>query len=248
MLTLHEQTSESYCNAIEPVTMADRRTRSTREPGSHATSISALFEAIGHSHVYDKNDVIVWDGDACDHVYLVAAGVVRCSKLLSDGRRQISRFVWPGQILELGDRNEFSFTAEAVTAVRIIAVSRRQFEQVLEAEPHLRQMFMRAILDELEEARDQMLTLGRLSASERVAHFLANIADQLGTDIDGTFELPMSRQDIADHLGLTIETVSRTISRFKRNGNIRLLKSSRISISDRDDFANRLLSDVQCAA
>ena len=103
---------------------------------------------------------------------------------------------------------------------------------------------MQAILEELHETRCQVMALGRLSALERVAQFLYTLATRTNTQSDGSFELPMTRLDIADYLGLTIETVSRVISRLKRDGTIQLLASDRVRIPDPEVFANDLLTDA----
>ena len=103
---------------------------------------------------------------------------------------------------------------------------------------------MQVLIDELEGTRGQILALGRLSATERVAQFLADFAHHAETDPSGAFELPMSRSDIADYLGLTIETVSRIINRLKRDGQVQLLGSRKVAISDLEGFTDELLADA----
>ncbi|MGI9423022.1 MAG: helix-turn-helix domain-containing protein [Hyphomicrobiaceae bacterium] len=108
--------------------------------------------------------------------------------------------------------------------------------------PCLQGLLMRALLSELQETQSQVLTLGRFSAIERVAQFLHILTQSLEPDSDGAFEFPMNRRDMADYLGLTIETVSRIINRLKRAGKIRLLGSNRFVIPDEDEFVDELLA------
>lgn len=212
--------------------------------GDCKTTHCPLLGDAGKAKAFAKGDVIFWDGDQNDSLYLIVSGVVRGSKLLSDGRRQICRFAFPGEILEYARKPQFPYTAEAITPVRAVAIPRHHLERTMNRIPCLRRLIMQVVLEELHDTRDQVLALGRLSATERVVHFLHNLARHMGADQDGAFELPMSRLDIADYLGLTIETVSRVISRLKREGKIRLLSSNRIAITDLDDFADELSADA----
>ncbi len=212
--------------------------------GSCTLGCCPLLKSFGKQRQFGKGDVIFWDGDDADAIYMVESGVVRGTKLLGDGRRQVARFAFAGEILEYCRSPRFPYTAEAITPVKVILFPRHQLDRQMTATPCLRRLIMQIIIDELDEAREQLLALGRLSATERVAYFLRSIAVHVGTDDEGAFDLPMSRQDIADYLGLTIETVSRVIGKLKRDGKITLQKSGRIVIPDLEEFAEDLLADV----
>ncbi|MGI9520314.1 MAG: Crp/Fnr family transcriptional regulator [Hyphomicrobiaceae bacterium] len=203
-----------------------------------------LLEQIGKLRTFAKSSVIFWDGDTLDNVFLVVSGVVRGTKILSDGRRQITRFAFPGEIIEYSRNGQMPYSAEAITDVRVVTISRHHLDFAMNATPCLRRLMMGAILEELQDARAQVLALGRLSATERVARFLLTLQRHLGQDDEGATNLPMSRQDIADYLGLTIETVSRVVGRLKRDGKIRLLSANRVAIHDLDDFLDEALTSV----
>ena len=202
----------------------------------------SLLHDVGKLKSYAKGDVIFWDDDKADTVFLIVSGVVRGTKLLSDGRRQVTRFAFKGELLEYSQHPAMPFTAEAITPVEVRCIPRRLLDAEMSATPCLQSLVMRAILDELHQTQCQVMALGRLSAQERVAQFLFNMRNRIGVGVDGAFDLPMSRQDIADHLGLTIETVSRVISRLKRDNKIRLLPFGRITIPDPTAFSDELLA------
>ncbi|MGI9409810.1 MAG: Crp/Fnr family transcriptional regulator [Hyphomicrobiaceae bacterium] len=208
------------------------------------TDICPILREVGKVRNFAKGDSMFWDGDDIDYLYIILSGVVRGSKVLSDGRRQICRFAFAGEVLEYCRRPHYPYTAEAITSVRVIAVPRYSLDRTMDHSPCVRRLLMRVVLDELQDARDQALALGRLSATEKVAYFLHTLARHLDKDDDGAFVVPMSRLDMADYLGLTIETVSRVISRLKRSGKIQLPSSNRIAINDLDEFAEDLLSDA----
>lgn len=200
-----------------------------------------LLRNVGRLKTFNKDDVIFWDGEKSNCIYLIVSGVVRGTKLLCDGRRQVTRFVFSGELLEYGYLPQMPFTAEAITSVTTRAVPRQVLDNAMNERPCLRQLVMQSILDELHETQCLVTALARLTAQERVAQFLHNISMRSGTNSDGAFHLSMPRQDIADYLGLTIETVSRVFSKLKRENKIRLLSSSRVKILDPSTFANELL-------
>ncbi len=204
----------------------------------------SLLRGVGKLKTFNKGDVIFWDGDKADTIYLVVSGVVRGTKLLSDGRRQVTRFAFTGELLEYSQHPGMPFTAEAITPLEVRCIPRHVLDSEMNATPCLKSLVMRAILDELHQTQCQVMALGRLSAQERVAQFIYNLRNRIGVGTDGAFDLPMSRQDMADHLGLTIETVSRVISRLKRDNKIRLLPFGRVAIPDPAAFSDELLADA----
>jgi CRP/FNR family nitrogen fixation transcriptional regulator len=165
------------------------------------------------------------EGDAGTYFYKVVSGTVRTGKLLADGRRQIDAFHLAGDVfgLESGDRHRF--TAEAVDEVVVIAYRRSRFASLVHDDPAFGEQLMAAMLSSLDRAHDHMVLLGRKSALEKMASFLLDMARRRpGAD---KVVLPMQRTDIADHLGLTIETVSRTLTQMARDGLIRLAEAGR---------------------
>jgi len=154
------------------------------------------------------------EGDACGKLYRVAFGCVRVYRLLSDGRRQISAFHLPGEVFGFEAGKERRFFAEAVcdSGIQILSTGSGSEEMANELLPMALQCLLRA--------EDHLMMLGRQNAMERIASFLLEMAEQQGEQ--SHIELPMTRSDIADYLGLTIETVSRAFSTLKRRGVIRL--------------------------
>lgn len=190
------------------------------------------FKPVGLARVLGKGEELFAEGDVADFFYKVASGTVRTYKLLSDGRRQIDAFHLAGDIFGLETGEEHRFTAEAVDAATILAFRRRGFETLAHDDPALGDLVMSSMMRSLERAHDHMLLLGRKTAQEKVATFLLDMARRVSHA--DHFELPMQRMDIADHLGLTIETVSRTLTQFAREGIIKLAAASRsVVLSDK---------------
>ena len=149
-------------------------------------------------------------------LFTITEGVVRLYKLLVDGRRQLLGFALPGDFLGLSLFDIYSFSADAVTDTVVCRFPRKAFIAYAEQRPHLLRRLHEFASHELSLAQDQMVLLGRRSAEQRVAAFLVMMRDRLQRlgHTSPTLPLPMSRQDIADYLGLTIETVSRTFSKL----------------------------------
>ncbi|MCW5734109.1 MAG: helix-turn-helix domain-containing protein [Enhydrobacter sp.] len=174
---------------------------------------------------FARGEEVFAEGDAGTYFYKVVSGTVRTGKLLADGRRQIDAFHLAGDVfgLESGDRHRF--TAEAVDEVVVIAYRRSRFASLVHDDPAFGEQLMAAMLTNLDRAHDHMVLLGRKSALEKMASFLLDMARRHpGAD---KVVLPMQRTDIADHLGLTIETVSRTLTQMVRDGLIRLAEAGR---------------------
>ncbi|MGQ7793321.1 helix-turn-helix domain-containing protein [Faunimonas sp. B44] len=165
-------------------------------------------------------EALVWQGDAADDVFEIVEGAMRICRILPDGRRAILRFVFAGEVIGLTEGEEFSFTAEAITTVAVRRMRRSRFEAAVDADPALRREHVALICQELTAAQEQMVLLGRKSAEERVASFLVAMMRRAGLDDRScaAFDLPMTRLDMADYLGLTIETVSRIMSKLSRSG------------------------------
>jgi len=175
------------------------------------------------------------EGAAADYVYNLTAGSMKLYKLLPDGRRQITGFVFPGDFLGLANDKEYVYAAEAITDVALCKFKRSQLDGLLNEFPQLESRLLGMSRDELVEAHNQMLLLGRKTARERIASFLlmlSNRSEELGFSTNPV-GVPMSRNDIGDYLGLTTETVSRTLTRLKRSGVIALNSDRKIDIVDR---------------
>lgn len=171
-------------------------------------------------------------------VYNVTEGALRLTRLLPDGRRHVMGFVFPGDFLGLALGDHFTVSAEALTVVRACRFGLKEFRTLTSALPDLLRALHERTSHELNLAQDHMLLLGRRTAEERVAAFLIGLRERYARNglTSVTLELPMTRQDIADHLGLTIETVSRTLTRFARErlllvvpGGVRLLEAGQLS-------------------
>ena len=158
--------------------------------------------------------------------------MLRLVKLLPDGRRQITGFLSAGRLLGLAPEGAHVYTAEAITEVTLCRYGRAAFERLIDEVPGFAKRLLTVTSHELRVAQNQMLLLGRKTATEKVASFLLLMAEQHegdGIEVD----LPMTRSDIADYLGLTIETISRTLTKLKQDGLIALPTPNRLKIRDR---------------
>lgn len=177
------------------------------------------FTAFGVSMSFAGDEEIYAQDEETDMVYQVQSGAVRASRLLSDGRRQIAGFYYPGDLFGLETGPMHRSSAEALGAARVLVTKRSALKHYGEAGERLERLIWRATGGELERAHEHMMLLARKSAVEKLAGFLAQIAKRQPGPCS---ELPMSRQDIADHLGLSIETVSRMFTQLQTVGMIAL--------------------------
>ena len=200
------------------------------------------FKASGATVKRAAGETIFFEGDIATHVYNLTAGVLRLSKLLPDGRRQIAGFLFPGDFLGITMEDEHAFTAEAITPSTLCQFSRARFDAFVDTHPHLERRLYAIAAHELAAARQQLVLLGRKTAAERVASFLLMLdarrtSSSGGLGLDGDITLPMSRSDIADYLGLRIETISRELSALKASRLIRLSTTQTICFVDRERLA-----------
>ena len=202
--------------------------------GLPAESVRKLGSILGQTSV-EPNTTIFREGDPSLHLYSIAHGAVKLYKLLSDGRRQITAFLFPGDFFGLSKKGGYVYTAEAMTPLTLCRFPRRKLEVLFDDIPLLEKRLLGATIFELAAAHEQMLLLGRKTAREKVATFLGMLSHRLGEKEPASIvHLPMSRSDIADYLGLTIETVSRTLTAFKREGLIALPDASHVAIRQAD--------------
>lgn len=174
---------------------------------------------------FTPGEEVFAEGDTGTYFYKVVSGTVRTGKLLADGRRQIDAFHIAGDVFGLESGDCHRFTAEAVDDVVVIAYRRSRFASLVHDDPAFGEQLMAAMLKSLDRAHDHMVLLGRKTALEKMASFLLDMAHRRpGSD---KVLLPMQRTDIADHLGLTIETVSRTLTLMVKEGLIQLAQAGR---------------------
>jgi CRP/FNR family nitrogen fixation transcriptional regulator len=180
---------------------------------------------------YKRGTEIHGENEPADYVYQVKKGAVRSYKLLSDGRRQIGAFHLVGDIFGLTNGENHRFTAEAVVDTTLWLMKRRSLEVISQTDGVLARNLLSLTTRSLQHAEDHMLLLGRKDSLEKVATFLLEMDKRLAD----AMTLPMSRRDIADYLGLTLETVSRALSRLRRAGAISLAVDTprEITILDR---------------
>jgi CRP/FNR family nitrogen fixation transcriptional regulator len=194
------------------------------------------LERIGTRLNFSRNDEIYAEGDGADCWYKVVSGPVRVCKLLADGRRHIAEFCFSGDCFGVDSSSERSYTAEAVDDVVVMRYPRKVTERTIDKNPALARHLRDAMLRELANAHGRTLLLARMTAPERVATFLLEMFER--RDRTKALDLPMSRNDIADYLGLTIETVCRTLSLFKREDIIAIPSPHRIELLDRHALQN----------
>ncbi|WP_112501691.1 transcriptional regulator FnrN [Agrobacterium sp. lyk4-40-TYG-31] len=179
---------------------------------------------------------LLGQGEVVPYYANILKGVVKLSKMMSDGRQQIVGLQFAPDFLGRPFVAESNMTAEAATDVEICLFPRRVVDRMAGDVPGMERRLHSQSLKELDEARDWMLTLGRKSAQEKVASFLYLIATHIDPESDdhSCFDLPLSRADIADFLGLTIETVSRQMTKLRKDGVIRIENNRHITVPDMD--------------
>jgi CRP/FNR family transcriptional regulator, anaerobic regulatory protein len=204
------------------VTAARSSTRSDvvpfRSRSGEDASLQDLFAA-QPIEILPARRAAFWQGDAVEHIVQVATGVLRLCHILPDGRRAIAALAFPGDILGLSFRDQYPVTAEAVGEVLLRRLSRRQIEAAAQGSVQLRSQLFDRVCEDACGAQDRLLLL-HMTAEQRVASFLLLVArnGKAGLKREVEIELPMSRGDIADYLGLTIETVSRALTKLRARG------------------------------
>jgi len=184
------------------------------------------------------HDLLVEEGEVAIHLFNVSSGLVKLYKLLSDGRRQITGFLGKGDFIGFPFARVNAYTAEAVTPVRGCRFSRPDLVRLMGEVPGLEHRLLASIGDTLAAAQEQMMLLGRKNARERLASFLILQAarQERGGYVGERVALPMSRTDIADFLGLTTETVSRTLTQLRKDRLIDILGTEAVVLRDREQL------------
>ena len=199
----------------------------TEEEMPRLLAILNALEVEAHQPILDE-------GEPADYLFNVTDGAVKLYKLLPDGRRQITGFLFSGDFLGIAMNEKYAYSAEAVGKVSLCRFPRRKLEALLDAFPRLEKRLLGMASNELVQAQDQILLLGRKTAQEKIVSFLLNLSERAVKrgDAPSPISLPMGRADIADYLGLTTETVSRTITHLKRDGFIRLMQGGKVDLPD----------------
>lgn len=179
-----------------------------------AESLAAL-DGVGAVIGLRRDEALFRSGDTAEFYFKVLKGAARSCHVLADGRRHIGEFFLAGDFIGLDAAESYAFAAEAITDTALIRYSRRKVEALAAEEPRIGQSLVEIMRAGLAAAREHMLLLGHLTAMERIASFLLELSERRG---DGRISLPMTRTDIADYLGLTMETVSRAFSQLKSGG------------------------------
>jgi CRP-like cAMP-binding protein len=196
-------------------------------PSSHGNS---AIEVMGAPMPFCRNAEIFGENEPAEYLYKIVSGTVRTYRILNDGRRQIGSFYLPGDVfgLEVGDVHTFS--AEAITDCKVMVIKRSALVALAARDNEVARQLWTMTAGELHRAQNHMMLLIK-TAQERVAGFLLEMAKRSATVTE--IELPMSRQDIADYLGLTIETVSRTLTQLENSATIVVPTSRRIVLRNR---------------
>jgi len=199
---------------------------------SAAAEDAEAFDRIGTIVTLRRDQTLFSEGDPAPDCFKVVGGALRSCRLLADGRRQVNRFLRPGDLVGFESDRVYRSTVEAVSDATVIRLPRHAVDQLVQQQPRLGKSLLGRLCEELSAAHAQMLLLGRKNALERLASFLIAMAERDGDHV----ALPMTRSEIADHLGLTIETVSRSFSELKGRGVIQLKASSDVMIKRRNEL------------
>lgn len=198
---------------------------------------------------FDPGQTVIWSGDRMDFVASMVSGVATLSQTMEDGRTQMVGLLLPSDFVGRPGRDHAPFNVNAITPVVMCCFRKRPFEDMMERTPHIGTRLLEMTLDELDAAREWMLLLGRKTAREKIASLLVILARRSGqistAPIKGhfTFDLPLTREAMADYLGLTLETVSRQISALKNQGLIELVGARHIVVPDFDHLVEETGDD-----
>lgn len=207
----------------------------------------ALLNGIKYYRTFEPGQTVIWSGDHMDFVASVVDGIATLSQTMEDGRTQMVGLLLPSDFVGRPGRNSAAYDVTATTRLTMCCFRKAPFEKLMAETPHIAQRLLEMTLDELDAAREWMLLLGRKTAREKIASLLSIIArrnaniNAAGGGLAGvSFDLPLTREAMADYLGLTLETVSRQISALKKDGVVQLEGKRRVTIPDFD----RLLDET----
>ncbi|MGB7269048.1 MAG: Crp/Fnr family transcriptional regulator [Albidovulum sp.] len=212
----------------------------------------AALEEIKYYRSYEAGQTVVWSGDQMEFVASVVSGVATLTQTMEDGRRQMVGLLLPADFVGRPGREYAPYDVTATTDLLMCCFRKKPFEQLMDRTPHIGNRLLEMTLDELDAAREWMLILGRKTAREKIASLLSIIAQREAAlalrsgKMD--FDLPLTREAMADYLGLTLETVSRQMSALKKDGVIILEGKRRIAIPDFDRLMEEAGDDADGGA
>ena len=191
----------------------------------------------------DADQSLFDEGEPARHVYIVTGGAMRLYKLLPDGRRQVTGFLFVSDFLGLANGDTYAYSAEAVTGAHLCRFRRHELGELIDRFPRMEKQLLGLASNELAVAQEQMLVLGRKFAKERIASFLLMLQERAlpRSEKSDLVAVPMSRADIGDYLGLSTETVSRTFTELKQAGVLALDTPTKIRLLDQ-----QLVEDIAC--
>jgi CRP/FNR family transcriptional regulator len=196
------------------------------------------LEEIKFYRFFEAGQPVIWSGDRMDFVASVVSGIATLTQTMEDGRTQMVGLLLPSDFVGRPGREGAAYNVTATTDLMMCCFRKKPFEQMMNSTPHIANRLLEMTLDELDAAREWMLVLGRKTAREKIASLLCIIARRNATptlgdaDRPAAFELPLTREAMADYLGLTLETVSRQMSALKKDGVIRLEGKRNVTIPD----------------
>ncbi|MGO9133183.1 MAG: helix-turn-helix domain-containing protein [Methylovirgula sp.] len=203
--------------------------RSIPQIGTEIELLAGHPLTAGAQFSYRADEEIYGEDEPAEFIYKVVSGAVRSYKLLADGRRQIGAFHLAGDLFGLEASSTHQLTAEAIVETKVVLLKRRALDTLAAENVRIAYKLWTAAAENLRSAEQRMLLLGRKTAQERVASFLIEMDDRCGGT--GMIDLPMSRRDVADYLGLTLETVSRAISQMRTSGMLRLANARHVELN-----------------
>lgn len=198
------------------------------------------LDAIKYYRSFEAGQTVVWSGDPMEFVGSVVSGIATLTQTMEDGRTQMVGLLLPSDFVGRPGREGSAYDVVATTDLVMCCFRKKPFEKMMMETPHIAQRLLEMTLDELDAAREWMLVLGRKTAREKIASLLSIIARRDATlhlrPAEGqvVFDLPLTREAMADYLGLTLETVSRQISALKRDGVIQLEGKRHVTVPDLD--------------
>jgi CRP/FNR family nitrogen fixation transcriptional regulator len=228
MLTQTAIRSDAFLRSVPPRRSAPPS--NVLDGASEREPLAQRMHLMGGTMSYPRNAEIFGETEPAEYLYKVISGSVRTYKILSDGRRQVGGFYIPGDIFGLEFSDEHTLSAEAITDAKVLVIKRSALDTLAGHDSAIARQLFALTGRELSRVQNRILLLMK-SAQERVASFLLEMAERVPAG--NAIELPMSRQDIADYLGLTIETVSRTLTSLESSAAIEVPSSRRIVLRNR---------------
>jgi CRP/FNR family nitrogen fixation transcriptional regulator len=218
-------------NTASPINLANYRCQVL---AGQAHPLKRL-DSLAFSITCHRGQEICSESSPAEHWYRLVRGTARCCVLRSDGRRQIVGLLLPGDFFGFTAGEAYDYTVEAIVEGTVVAsYARRRVEMLADADPQVARDLRQVALEALARLQTQLLTLGRITATEKVSAFILEMAARLSHGRDDGVALPISRYDIADYLAVSVETVSRSLTDLKQRGVIRFLGTRTVKIVDRD--------------